>query len=102
MSIAAEFDLAVEEEQLRVQKIVVTSFSDIKRNSPKDSGEFMDAWELIQKGEFTWQMYNPQEYGGILANGRITIGGKTYGSTMGWGLHGLTPEIMKLEKELRE
>ena len=99
MSLMSEFDAEVKADAIKVGKKVVEFHGDLKSVAPVDSGEFRDAWELIQDGLLSWTIKNPMHYASELWRGRREINGRMYGSDQ-WP-EGGEPMLQKFNKELK-
>lgn len=103
ISLVAEFDAATDTDKKKVATLVVDFYAEVKEGSPRDTGEFNDAWEMIQESEIEWTIKNTQDdYNWVLWRGRRFVNGRWYGSTQGWGQDGGDVIFQKFKERLQE
>jgi len=69
------------------------------RVSPVDTGAFKRSWSESRRSKYSWSIQNHQEYATILASGRRTVMGKSYGSEQ-WS-DGLAPVLKRADNAIQ-
>ena len=69
--------------------------SELRNDTPIDTGEMITSWNTFQVSEQKRVITNIANHAGIIANGRVFIRGRWYGSLKGWGVLGVKGLIKK-------
>ncbi len=84
---------------------VVELYDDIRNGTPVDTRNLQLSWSVNRPVRYHWVIEtndSSDDYAGVIASGRRYVNGKWYGSTQGWGQHGLQHLLNKSELELQK
>lgn len=73
--------------------------SELRTQTPIDTGAMISSWHTIQHGKDRRVIYNLMPYSPIIARGRVFLKGRWYGSLKGWGRNGVKGLLKKHFKE---
>lgn len=69
--------------------------NELRSNTPIDTGEMITSWRTSLIDDGLRVITNKAKHAGIIARGRVFIGGRWYGSLKGWGIGGIKPLMRK-------
>ncbi len=101
--ISTELSRVTKKVEKAIEDWATETYNDIRNDTPEDTGNLQASWKFRRPSRLNYVMFTDPSsisYADVIANGRRTINGKTYGSTQGWGLHGLWNYLDIKEKEL--